>query len=80
MNLEPSQSSDDVSSDEESVDTTTVCSLSEAEQYVRKLKEFGLFHGKCDIVTSVMELQESVSNMRVENTCKQSKIHDFFSM
>ena len=33
-NLEPSQSSDDVSSDEESVDTTTVCSLSEAEQYV----------------------------------------------
>ena len=33
-NLEPSQSSDDVSSDKESVDTTTVCSLSEAEQYV----------------------------------------------
>ena len=78
-NFEPSQSSDDVSSDEESVDTTTVCSLSEAEKYVRKLKEFGLFHGKCDIVTSVMELQERVSNMRVENTCKQSKIHDFFS-
>ena len=48
-----------------------MCSLSEAEKYVRKLK--------CDIVTSVMELQESVSNMRVENTCKQSKIHDFFS-
>ena len=56
-----------------------MCSLLEAEQYVRKLNEFGLFHGKCDIVTSVMELQESVSNMRVENTVKQSKIHDFFS-
>ena len=42
------------------------------------LKTFALFHGRCNILSVTMDIEEHASSMRVECYGKQSKIGDFF--
>ena len=70
----------DDGSDEGEIESSKqkVCSIAEAEKYVNYLKEFALFHGRCNILSATMDIQEHVSSMRVECYGKQSKIGDLF--
>ena len=69
----------DDGSDEGEIESSKqkVCSIAEAEKYVNYLKEFALFHGRCNILNATKFIEEHGSSMRVECYGKQSKIGDF---
>ena len=47
--------------------------LGDFDLYLSKMKQFALYHGKCDILNGIMELTECVQNMRLDSAEKQSK-------
>ena len=66
-------------SDDESCDSVEpVCSLNEVEDFLDKLKGFALAKGQSSMLTNLMEISEMATSLRIETSCQQSKISDFF--
>ena len=66
-------------SDDETVESAEpVCSLSEVENYIEKLKSFALSKGQATMLTNIMDISEMATSLRIETSCQQSKISDFF--
>ena len=68
----------DNSDDENCESVQPVCSLSEVEDYLDKLKAFALAKGQSSMLTNIIETSEMATSLRIETSCKQSKISDFF--
>lgn len=67
---------DDDDCDKENV--TPVCTLSEAEHCIEKLRDFALCNGHNMLLNPIMEMAELTSSLRVSSYVKQKKISDFF--
>ena len=66
-------------SDDETVESAEpVCSLTEVENYIEKLKSFALSKGQATMLTNLMDISEMATSLRIETSCQQSKISDFF--
>ena len=63
---------------DETDQTVPVCTLNEVEEYLEKLKVFALAKGQNQMLTNVMELTEMATSMRIQTSCQQKKISDFF--
>ena len=72
-----SDAADDV--DDSVTLTQDVCSVADVYQYVVRLKEFALFHGKSSIFDAAMSIEECVASMHVVWFNTQSKISDFYN-
>ena len=56
-----------------------VWSVAEVNQYVVRLKEFALFHGKSSILDAAMSIEECVASMHVVRYNTQSNISHFYN-
>ncbi|KAH3700226.1 hypothetical protein DPMN_075198 [Dreissena polymorpha] len=52
--------------------------LAQVAKYLSGLKDFGLCKGQGSMLDHVMHIEDLFVEMRVEASCKQTKISDFF--
>ena len=52
--------------------------LNEVYEYLEKLMNFALAKGQSAMLSNVMDLTDMSTSMRIETSCQQTKISDFF--